>query len=185
MLIDTLQSKNENKAPIVLTDSAELGDKRLDPTEALIKIKAENNARAQKQTAIPDQKMMTDRKMAIGTPMPYQSLVYLLKKMSPSLVIEDGGVRNAIAVRIPGICADGTRGLIYCSGFYKEVLPEFSCVQEDERGRPTRECRGWRTVVLALIRQGHISYKDAVSVFGEPNGIRAGRWQQLLREQRA
>jgi hypothetical protein len=110
--------------------------------------------------------------------------------MAPSIIIRDGGVRDALAVRCPDATdryskekgGDGTR---YVTGFYKEVMPEFSCVMPDARGLPKRECRGWRTVVLSLVKQHIISYKDAVSVFGEPYGVRACRWMEILREQRA
>ena len=152
---------------LIQTDKNELGDKRLDPTENLAKLK-EENAQLTAKSKIKDQSLLENKDMAIGSPMEWSGLVYLLKKMNTQIIIEDGGVRNALAVRYPGKLADGTFGKRYVTGFYKEVMPEFSCILSDERGRATRECRGWRTVVLALIRQGIIRYKDAVETFGNP-----------------
>ena len=122
--------------------------------------------------------------MAMGQPMAYQDLIRLLKRINSALIFEDGGVKDAIAVRYPGHLEDGTYGKRYVTGFYKEVLPEFSCIQSDEHGRATRECRGWRTVLVPIIKQGIISYKDAVDVFGSPEGQRSGRWKQLLSRER-
>ncbi len=184
------ESTNPNKAPIIITDSNELGDKRLDPKEVLIKLREENNSHAQRMTRKPDQDILGNKDMAQGQPMEYQHLIHLLKKMNPNIIIKDGGVKGAVQVRYHSTTdwdqkSEGGDGTKYVTGFYKEVLPEFSWEQDDSRGRPTREIRGWRTVVLALIKQGIISYKDAVDVFGEPNGIRSGRWKKLLREYRA
>lgn len=172
-----------NKAPLILTDSAELGDKRLDPTEGLAKLKEENSDLIKKRYWKPDQEMLFNKDMALGSPMEWRHLVYLLQKMCPSLIIKDGGVRNAIQVRYPDPREEykedgGTR---YVTGFYKDVLPEFCWETKDERNIPTRVIRGWRAVLLALIKQGIISYKTAVDVFGEPNGKRSGRWKEILR----
>jgi hypothetical protein len=169
---------------LIQMDRNELGDKRLDPKENLAKLKEENRKLAAK-SKIKDQSLLENKDMAIGSPMDWHDLVRLLTKMNPALIIEDGGVRNALAVRYPGHLEDGTYGKRYITGFYKEVLPEFSCILSDERGRATRECRGWRTVLVPLIRQGIISYKNAVDVFGEPNGQRSGRWKELLQRERA
>jgi hypothetical protein len=171
---------------LIITDSAELGDGRLDPKESLAKLKEENKKLAA-STRKPDQVILGNKGMAQGQPMEWTHLSYLLQKMCPSLVIRDGGVKGAVQIRYPDpdemYREDG--GTRYVTGFYKDVLPEFSWETEDDRGRPTREIRGWRTVILALIKQHIITYADAVDVFGEPNGQRNCRWMELLREYRA
>jgi hypothetical protein len=165
---------------LVQPDKLELGDGRLNEVENLAKLK-ENNAKRVQKFKIPGQVELENKDMAHGEPMGWQQLVYLLQKMNSKIICEDGGMKDAIAVRVPAWLEDGTYGKKYVTGFYKEVLPEFSWVTTDERGLPKREVRGWRTVVLALIRQGWIKYSDAVSIFGEPNGVRSGRWHELLR----
>jgi hypothetical protein len=168
---------------LIAPDGSELGDKRLNEEESLSKLK-EKNLQLASKFKIPDQATLENTEMAQGHPMPYQDLIFLLKKMCPTLVIEDGGMANAVAVRIPGMLEDGTFGKRYVTGFYKEVLPEFSSVSTDTKGLPVREHRGWRTVVLACIKQGVVSYKDAVYLFGEPNGVRGGRWHDILRDKK-
>lgn len=166
---------------LIQIDRTQLGDSHLDAVENLAKLR-EDNAVLDQKFKIYGQAELEKTTMECGTPMAYQNLIRLITRINPSIICEDGGYPNAIAVRIPGIQADGTYGKRYVTGFQKEVLQEFSGMRTDERGRPHREVRGWRTVVLALIRQHIISYKNAVDVFGEPNGSRAGRWQQLLRD---
>lgn len=168
---------------LIQPDSNDLGDKRLDATENLAKLK-EDNLKLASKFKLPDQTVLEDAKMAVGTPMDWHDLVRLLEKMNPKIKCVDGGMANAIAVRYPAMQEDGVFGLKYVTGFYKEVLPEFSNVSTDVRGLVVRENRGWRTVVLHCIYQGIVSYKDAVDVFGEPNGVRSGRWHDLLREKK-
>lgn len=164
---------------LIQPDSSQLGDKCLSPEEGLIKIKEENRKLTEK-LKLKGQAELENKDMAQGRPMAYQDFIYLLKKMNPQLICEDGGYPNAIAVRIPAHLEDGTFGKKYVTGFMKEVLPEFSWVKTDDRGVAKRENRGWREVVKKLIEQRVVSYKDAVDVFGEPNGIRAGRWYEIL-----
>ena len=168
---------------LIQIDKSELGDKRLNEVENLAKLKEGNLALAAKNK-IAGQETLENKDMALGQPMSYQDLIRLLGKINPAIQCSDGGVKNAIAVRVPADLEDGTHGLKYVTGFYKEVLPEFSWVSTDEYGRPLRETRGWRTVVLALVKQGVISYRTAVDVFGEPNGQRSGRWHELLRDRK-
>jgi hypothetical protein len=172
-----------NKSPIVITDSQELGQKRLDALDNLQKLKEENIRMAAK-FKLPGQAMLENAEIAVGKPMAWQDLVRLLQKMNPDIKCVDGGMANAIAVRFPAMQEDGVFGLKYVTGFYKEVLPEFSHISTDIHGLAVRENRGWRTVVLACIRQGIVSYRDAVDVFGEPDGVRGGRWHEILREQK-
>src|ERR1039458_8096558 len=164
---------------LIQPDKSQLGDSHLDEVENLSKLKEGNAVRTEK-LKVHDQATLENKDMALGTPMGWQDLVRLLAKMNHKIICEDGGMKDAIAVRYPAMQEDGVYGKKYVTGFYKEVLPEFSHITTDERGLPKREVRGWRTVVLALIRQGIVSYRDAVEVFGEPNGVRSGRWHELL-----
>lgn len=158
----------------------ELGDKRLNPEENLAKLK-EGNAKLNEQYKIPGQAELEDVDKALGKPMSYTEVIRRIKLANNSLIVEDGGVQGAVAVRIP---VNGPNGLEkkYITGFYKEVLPEFSYVLTDERGLPKREVRGWRSVLLMLIKAGAITLKQADALFGETLGQRAGRFQQQTRD---
>lgn len=61
------------------------------------------------------------------------------------------------------------------------AMIEYSVMRFDEHNLPTREkYRGWRTVLLELIRQGFLTERQANHVFGEPRGPAARRWQEIL-----
>lgn len=165
---------------LVQTDINELGDKRLDPKESLAKIKEENIALRAKDK-LPGQAQLQDVQAALGTPMGYQELILRLKRLVPELVIQDGGVKNAVAVRIFRDNGDGEGPrLTYLTGFYKTILSEYSTVTVDEHGVALSETRGWRTVLLALIKQNVVSYRRVVKVFGNAMGQRSNRWDEQL-----
>jgi hypothetical protein len=167
-------------APLVVDNHLELGDKRLDEKEALAKIKEDNIALRAKDK-IPGQAQLQDVQAALGTPMSYKELILRLKKMVPALVIQDGGVQNAVAVRIFRDNGDGEGPrLTYLTGFYKTILPEYSTVTVDEHGVALHENRGWRTVLLALMKQNVVSYRNVVKAFGNAMGQRSNRWHEQL-----
>ena len=62
-------------------------------------------------------------------------------------------------------------------------MPEWSLLKIDARGLPVRErYRGWRTVLLNLIKRGYITVEQSNSAFGEPIGPRAKPWLRGLYE---
>jgi hypothetical protein len=156
---------------LIQTDINELGDKRLSPEEALAKLK-EENAKKTAEYRIPNQAVLEDQLAAIGQAMPYQTFIKKLKSIQPRLIIEDGGIEGALAIR--------NYAKEYLTGFYKDVLTEFSFVTTDTRGLPVRESRGWRSVLISLIKQHVISYRTVVKEFGEPWGSRSNLWHEEL-----
>lgn len=165
---------------LIQTDINELGDKRLNPEEGLAKIIEENTAMRAKDK-LPGQEQLEDVEQALGRPMAYQELVRRLKILNPNLVIGDGGVNNAIAVRIYRDNGDGEGNrLTYLTGFYKTILPEYSSVTVDEYGVALNETRGWRTVLLMLMKQRAASFPRVVEVFGDAFGQRSNRWHEQL-----
>lgn len=168
---------------LILPDSHSLGDTFLDPIENLIKLKEENQKEIDKKK-LPGQAMLENQDMATGAPMSYQELIRKLKHANPNLIIEDGGVPGAIAVRVMSVDEEGIPYKKYLSGFYKDVLTEYSFVTTDSRGLANRESRGWREVVKQLIKVGALPYKRAVEVFGDAEGQRSSRWHELLRDKK-
>jgi hypothetical protein len=61
------------------------------------------------------------------------------------------------------------------------AMIEFSVMRFDAHGLPLAEkYRGWRTVLLELIRQGLLTERDVNRVFGEATGPGARRWLEIL-----
>lgn len=175
---------------LIVNSPADLGDTKLSPLENVAKLK-EGNQKLISQKRIPNQSLLENTDMALGTPMVYSELVRRVKKIAPQVIFEDGGVKNAIAVRhytydpYGGDDAKGGYQKKYISGFYKEVLPEFSSITTDKKGLPHRELRGWRSVLLALMKSGAVTMEALVKEFGHPNGQRSCLWNEQTQDLRA
>lgn len=168
---------------LIQPDKNLLGDKHVKDAESVAKLK-EDNAKAAAQNRIPNQDILEDRGAALGIPMQPSELILRLQKLNPKIIIQQGGVRNAVAVRYP-VMEDGKEVKKYITGFYVDnPLPEFSCVVTDERGLPWREIRGWRTVLTALIRQGILTEKRCDLHFGKPGTMRAILWDKQRHAER-
>jgi hypothetical protein len=169
---------------LIQPDRNELGDLRLDPKESLAKIK-EDNLKQFAKCKVPGQALLENTDMALGQPMAWKEFVRRLEKLkSPCRVwIHDGGVPNAIAIHVWRMKDNGEGPQLawdYVGGFKKDMLPEFSSVKTDQHGLPTEEVRGWRSVLLGLIKNKVFSFNAIVQEFGDANGQRSGLWHEQL-----
>jgi hypothetical protein len=166
----------------------------LDPEESLAKLKEENEAIYEKRK-IAGQKELEDQERSAGPRIPFAELLSRLKKLNSQLIVRDG-LPGHVALYAPRSLKeletaerDFERDIFfhlhkYVSGFPKEDMPEYAHIIVDERGLPKREYRGWRSVLMPLIKQGVISYEAAVEEFGEAMGQRSHRWHSELRNYR-
>lgn len=174
---------------LIVNSPADLGDTKLSPLENVAKLK-EGNQKLTDQKKIPNQSLLENHDMALGTPMVYSELIRRVKKIAPQVIFEDGGIKNAIAVRhytydpYGGPDGQGAHQKKYISGFYKEVLPEFSSITTDKKGLPHREVRGWRSVLLALMKAEVVPFEALVKEFGHPYGQRSCLWAEQTQELR-
>lgn len=168
---------------LIQPDKNLLGDKHLKDAEAVAKIK-EDNKRLTDQNRIPNQALLEDKKAALGIPLQPSELIMRLQKLNPKIIVQQGGVRNAVAVRYPTM-VEGKEEKKYITGFYIDnALPEYSCVVTDDRGLPWREIRGWRTVLTALIRQGILTEQQCDLSFGKPGTMRSVLWDKQRHAER-
>ena len=170
---------------LIQTDKNELGDKRLDAVEGLAKIKEENKKLSDKNR-IPDQDILEKREMALGFPLSPNDFIARIQRLNPRIIVELGGVKNAVAVRYAKLNPEtGKYEKEYVTGFYVDhPLPEFSSVLVDGKGLPIREIRGWRSVLLALMRQKLLTLKQVELTFGKANGQRAILWDKQTQAER-
>lgn len=169
---------------LILDSSEYLGDKRISPEEGNFKIR-EGNQKLIDTKKIPNQSLLENADMAMGYPMQPSEFIRRLTLLKPGLVIKSG-VPDAVAVYFPTYDADeGKPVLKYVSGFYVDkMLQEFSHITTDDKGLAKREVRGWRTVLLALIHQGILTYAQVKAAFGEPTGQRNILWNEQMRERK-
>jgi hypothetical protein len=179
---------------LVVSDRSQLGDKYLDAAENLAKLK-EDNAKLTAKQKLPDQDELENAERAWGPQIPYQELIRKIRRLNPAILVVDGSEGN-IAIYAPKnrheLIESENNDLTshswhkahkYVSGCPKKSLPEYSTILTDERGRMTRELRGWRSVLIALVKSKAITYRQAVEEFGNPEtDQRSGRWFQQLKQ---
>lgn len=167
---------------LIKADRDLLGDKLLDLKEKNERMREENKQKAA-QFRIPDQQLLENRDMARGWMMDWQELVRRIVKLNASIRVEQGGIPNAVAVRIvKQVCGEEVKQ--YVTGFVKEPLPEYSSVTVDKNGLPVREIRGWRSVLNALIRAGALTLQQVEVTFGPATGQRAILWDRQMQSKR-
>jgi hypothetical protein len=176
-----------------------LGDSHLDAAENLAKLKEGNRAITDRQK-IAGQAELEKSQRAGGPRMPFQELVRRIQNLNHKIKVVDGSEGN-VAIYVLKTNqelaesrledeGDQTRyawhkAFKYVSGLPKEPLPEYAMVTVDERGIAKRELRGWRSVLISLIKAKALSYRQAVEEFGEALGSRNNRWNEQLQQYRA
>lgn len=181
---------NTRKAPIVQCDRLELGDTRLDPDE-MIKREHEDLLRIAGKKRLPKQEDLEDPDRAFGHRITHSDVIRRLQKEIPDLKAVPS-LPGHVALYCPRTHAEYLEALVesdghqkgfflhhkYVGGFPCEPLPEFSTVDIDTSHLPTRENRGWRSVLIALLRAGVITYGACVRQFGHDDDVRAWRWRE-------
>jgi hypothetical protein len=182
---------------LIQPDRMELGDKRLDPKESVAAKREECLAMAATKR-LPHQEDIEDPTRAFGPRIPFPEMVAKLRRIAPAMVVRDGLPGN-VALYVPRNrkeLEDATRewqndkdtfflSYKYVGGFPKKELQEFSTVDIDNARLATKEHRGWRTVVMTLIKQGVVSYSKATREFGDVGTDKRGwRWQEQLKQWR-
>lgn len=169
---------------LIYDSSKYLGDSLLSPDEANYKIR-EGNQKLIDEKKIPHQSLLENADMALGYPMQSSEFIRRLTLLKPGLVIKPG-IPGAVAVYFPTYDVDERKTVLkYVSGFYiDKMMQEYSHITTDDKGLAKREVRGWRTVLLALIHQGIVTYAQVKAAFGEPTGQRNILWNEQMRERK-
>lgn len=168
---------------LIEPDINELGDKRLSPDEAVIKEREELLKKASKHR-IWGQDELEDAGRTGGARLYYTDVIRRIQKINPSIMIRDGGIGQVAIYRPkrrdeydwqqfdPKVGCDWRWDHEYVSGMPKDWLPEYSGITLDSSNLPTREFRGWRSVLIALIVARALPYRDVIREFGDPSGDR-------------
>lgn len=180
---------------LIQPDINELGDKRLDPKEGVAQKREQCLGMAAKKR-LPGQDELEDPSRALGPRMQFTEVISKLKRLIPGLTVMDGSPGN-VALYFPlnrKELEDVQRGWQndkpifflynkYVGGFPKTELQEYSTVDIDNAMLATKEHRGWRSVLITLIKQGVISYQAAVNEFGDVGTDKRG-WRWLEQTQK-
>jgi len=145
---------------------------------------------------------LEDADRSSGPRMPWSELLRRLQMCNPAIRVKDGSagslalyvkknsdeyteadvlmLQNPIMARHMNLQVPKDDFFIhhkYVGGFEMHPMPEYASVAIDSSHLATREFRGWRSVLISLVRARVISYQSAIEQFGDPAGDkRAGRW---------
>jgi hypothetical protein len=185
---------------LVETDINELGDKRLSPPEAVAR-ETEELLKIASTRKIAHQDELEDPERSSGPKLYYTEILRRLRNISPHLKVLDGAPGN-VALFFPkrlheydeeGRFEYDSEGRVrqkdpffyhykYVGGMSQDYLPEYAHVTLDTSNLPVREIRGWRSVLIRLIKEGAITYSGAVKEFGEAKGKRSSLWKEQLQD---
>lgn len=179
---------------MLVTAPHNLGDRSLNPEESVIRLREENNSLLNNRR-LHRQAELSDANRSAGPRLSWQEVVFRLSKCNPSLLFTDGSAGNVAIYRpfnrqeLAEREYDWTRPAWwndhqYVGGFPKDWLPEYSHVRTNERNLPTREYRGWRSVLLSLLKANAITIECANRHFGAATGQRSWSWNQQIQEMR-
>jgi hypothetical protein len=180
----------------------QLGDTHLNPEEVVIREReALLNILNKRNMSHHDELIKADR--SIGVRMLYNDLISRLKKLYPPLLVRDGIEGSVALYRLATeneMSADGYdlgapqwyNEHRYIIGLPKDPLPEWGHLMVDTDNRATCDVnkkgegtRGWRSVLIAFIKSGVITYDAAVKEFGDPaTDSRSNVWFETLNEYR-
>lgn len=127
---------------------------------------------------------LLDAEARIGRPMRHSDFFLVLEKLVPNLYVVPGRIQGHLAVYQTAACSQkqwGDRDFRYL--FYAEegLMPEFSQYELGERDIVKRESkRGWRTILLRLIKMGLLSEDVCNRVFGSADGYASERYRREL-----
>lgn len=158
---------------------------RLSTAEHTARLKELNyNSHAVKKQRWENQEDYENDAARVGKPLHHTDLLSKLKKLVPSLYITEGRIIGDLAVfqtypcPQPDLNGHDFRYLFYIP---TGILPEFSQYEFDARDIPVRESkRGWRTVLLRLIKLGLLTEERCDQEFGAARGEASTVWFRQL-----
>ena len=176
---------------LIETDKTQLGDTHLNPEETVIREREELLTLAASRK-IHGQAELEDPRRAYGPRLQYTEIVSKLSRLNSRLKFLEGSPGN-LALYLPkkrneynAEEREWDKDAFfwhhkYVGGIPKEELPEYGYVTLDSSNLPVREIKSWRSVLIALIKAGAITYTQAITEFGEAVGPRSVRWHEQLR----
>lgn len=169
----------------------QLGDTHLDPKEEVAR-QREGLLRDISGRKAYGQDDIEQADRSAGPRMHYSVLLKRLRSIYPVILVKDG-ITGHLALYRPKtnleITNDGYDLAVprwyseykYFSGFPKEPIPEWGHFINDTDGIAIREVRGWRSILIAMVKQGLVTYDAVIAEFGDPvNDQRSKYWFEQL-----
>lgn len=158
---------------MLITEPSHLGDRVLSKEEALLKSFQETD-RALQRFRLDDHEHLKDVEARMGKPMLHTDLIRRVLKLNSAIWTEDSNNDSSV---VGFYTRDQEGNKVYLVAFEKGILPEFSFILTDAADLPVKEKRGWRTVLLRLLKQNALSWPQIVAIFGDAHGFASDRWR--------
>ena len=126
------------------------------------------------ENRIPDQDSWKESERRIGRSMTHQALGRYVSRSNPAVVMETSLADPSCA----GFYALDGRGKRYLVAFHKGYLPEWSIIETDKADLPVRERRGWRTVLMRLLKQRILSFRQITHIIRDHYGYSPAVWNK-------
>ncbi len=166
---------------LIEPDRDQLGDKHLNSEEAVIR-EREDLIRIQSKHRIYGHDALEDPERSAGPRLYYTEIIRRIRKINPAIMIRDGSEGQVAIYRHkrhdeydweqfdPKQGRNWRWDHEYVTGMAMGWIPEYSHVLIDNVKLPTREVRGWRSELIALVKAGVLPYRDVIREFGDPAG---------------
>jgi len=173
----------------IIIDPTVLGDRLTRDKENIAQKKEETQHFRDAHHRIGDQDFLTNQEAASVNYLQPFEFIHRLRKLNAALLFSVGGVPGCVSVWAemlddePTSATFGrlTKQPIACGFRIDSPLPEFSWLETDQWNIATKEGeRGWRTVLIRLIKTGFLKYNAVKAEFGEPLGQRGKLWNLEL-----
>lgn len=173
-IVARAQHKREDENCLCLECVDKLFRSRLGKSEINAYIK-EDRARRLQRTRNPEFEEMTGVRR-LGRVMHSSEFLTKIKHVVPNLQTRPGGIQGDISLyRVIG------EEIAYVCWLTEGYLPEFSLVKFNADMQPIREIRGWRTVLIRMIKVGLLTEQQAEKEFGRPTYPQEARfWERQL-----
>lgn len=120
---------------------------------------------------LPGQEERKESPARWGRAMHSSEFINRLRQIIPNLHVRDGNIPGDISLyKVFGDSVD------YVCYLTSGIMPEYEIVRVDEHNLPVGSKRGWRTVLLRLIKSGLVTEEQAIKCFGHPSNGEAARF---------
>jgi len=145
--------------------------------------KFEQTDKLLEQYRLSDHEQLKDAEARLGAPLTHAMLIQRVLKLNSNLWAEDS-INDSSVVGLYRRDQEGNKEFLVA--FDKGWMPEFSIIFTDAADLPVKEKRGWRTVLIRLLKKRALSWAQVKSVFGDVHGTheRNTRWRQETRPYR-
>jgi|SRR6185312_3133198 len=173
----------------IIIDPTVLGDRLPRDKDSLAQMKEKIQHHRDKEHRSAEQPILTNQEASAVNYIQPMDFIRRLKKLNDGLLFGHGGIPGHVSVWVVALddeVGSPTYGRltevpIACGFPIMKPLPEFSWVGTDDWGIATKEEeRGWRTVLMRLIKGGFLKYSAVKAEFGEPHGSRGVLWHKQL-----